>query len=176
MYGAHALANLLREQGCEATVVGGDFAIFVPSRDGQSAAFHGFGGSNDPGAASHYWVESDGRLVDASTLMLHRTTDQAIVRLPIVYWPVEQKLPRYIRYAEAMRAHRDAEFSTILEQRETAEAVIEGGRRRFSKKVAHSKPEILDGPNFVFGANAKSSWAKAAAKYEVNLSYGPPPF
>lgn len=176
MYGAYAVAHLLREQDFGATVVGGDFAMFVPARDGRSAAFHGFGGSNEPGTASHYWVESDGRLIDASTLLLHKTTDQTIVRLPIIYWPVEQPLPRYIRYAEAMRAHRDAEFSTVLDQRETAEAVVEGCRRRLSNRSAHSKPEILDGPEYVFRAKARNTWSKAAAEFDANLSYGPPPF
>lgn len=176
MYSAYALAHLLREQDREATVLGGNFAIFAPSRDGKSAAFHGFGGSDEPGTASHYWVESEGRLIDASTLLLHQTTDQAIVRLPIVYWPMIKKLPRYVRYAETMRAHRDAEFSTISEQRETAEAVIDGSRRRLSNKGIQTKSDVLDGPEYIVRAKAKSAWAKAAAEYEANLSYGQPPF
>lgn len=175
MYGAYALAHLLRERDFGATVVGGDFAIFVPARDGKSAAFHGFGGSNEPGTASHYWVESDGRIIDASTLLLHRTTDQLIVRLPVVYWPVGQTLPRYLRYAERMRAHEDAEFSTVLEQRETAEAVVEGCRRRLMNRSAYHKPEVLDGPDYVIRTRAKNAWAKAAAEFDANLDYGPPP-
>lgn len=143
---------------------------FVPARDRKSAAFHGLGGFKESGTTFHYWVESDGRLIDASTLLLHKTTDQSIVRLPVVYWPVEQPLPRYIRYAEAMRAHRDAEFSTVLEQRKTAEAVVEGSRRRLSNRSVHSKPEILDGPSYVVGTKAKNPWAKAAAEFDANLS------
>lgn len=176
MYSAYALAHLLREQDREATVVGGDFAIFAPARDGKSAAFHGFGGADEPGTASHYWVESEDRLVDASTLLLHQTTNQAIVRLPIVYWPIIRKLPRYIRYVETMRAHRDAEFSTISEQRETAEAVIDGSRRRLSNKGMQTKSDVLDGPEYIVRAKAKSAWAKAAAEYEANSRYGQPPF
>ena len=175
MYGAYALAHLLRERDFGATVVGGDFAIFVPTRDGKSAAFHGFGGSNEPGTASHYWVESDGRIVDASTLLLHRTTDQLIVRLPVVYWPVGQTLPRYLRYAERMRAHEDAEFSTVLEQRETAAAVVDGCRRRLSGRALPTKQEVLDGPKYIFRSKAKNAWSKAAVEYETNTSYGSPP-
>lgn len=176
MYGAFALAHLLRERGFEATVVGGDFTIFAPTRDGRSAAFHGFRGSSEPGTASHYWVESADRVVDASTLLLHKTTDQNIVRLPVVYWPLAEAFPRYIRYKERMRARKDAEFSTVLEQREMAATVVDACRRRLSKASMLSKPAILDGPGYVFGAKAKDSWANAAAAFEADLSYGPPPF
>ena len=126
MYGAYALAHLLQEMDFEACVVGGDFAIFVPTQDGRSAAFHGFGGSSEPGTASHYWVETGGRLIDASTLSLHTTTNQNIVRLPIVYWPISESFPRYLRYSGKMRALKDAEYSTIAEQCETASAVVDG--------------------------------------------------
>jgi hypothetical protein len=176
MYGAFAVAHLLRERGCEATVVGGDFAIFAPTRDGKSAAFHGFGGSSDPGTASHYWVESCDRVVDASTLLLHKTTDQVIVQLPVVYWPLADALPRYIRYNEKLRVHKDAEFSTVLEQREMAATVVDACRLRLSKTSVLSKPAVLDGPGYVSRAKAKDAWANAAAEFEANLSYGPPPF
>jgi hypothetical protein len=69
-----------------------------------------------------------------------------------------------------MRAHRDAEFSTVLEQRKTAEAVVEGSRRRLSNRSVHSKPEILDRPSYVVGTKAKNPWAKAAAEFDANLS------
>lgn len=178
MYGAFALAHLLRDATFEATVIGGDFAIFVPTRDGKSAAFHGFGGSTKLGTTSHYWVESEGRLLDASTLLLHTTTLQNIVRLPVVYWPVSKSLPRYIRYDKKMRAYAGAEFSTIPEQRETATAVVEECRRRMKvgSRTVTTKLEVLDGPEFVFRARARNSWAKAAADFETNTRYGPPPF
>ncbi len=175
MYGAFALAHLLREMDFEATVVGGDFAIFVPARDGRSAAFHGFGGSNEPGTASHYWVESCGRVVDASTLFLHTTTDQDIVRLPVIYWPISQELPRYLRYSAIMRADKGAEFSTVLEQREKAAAVVDGCLRRLSGRALPSKQEVLDGPKYVFRTKAENAWSKAAVEYETNTSYGSPP-
>ena len=170
------MAHLLQEMDFEACVVGGDFAIFVPTQDGRSAAFHGFGGSSEPGTASHYWVETGGRLIDASTLSLHTTTNQNIVRLPIVYWPISESFPRYLRYSGKMRALKDAEFSTIAEQCETASAVVDGCRRRLSGTALPSKAEVLDGPKYVFRNRAKSAWSKAAREYETNTGYGSPPF
>lgn len=178
MYAAYALAALLRDAGYQAIVVGGDFLAFVPNRDGLEAAFHGFGGGVDAGTASHYWVESENRLLDTGPLLLPQTAAKPIETPPAVYWPLEADLPRYLRYNPRMRMAPDAVFSTIREQCEKAENLIDDCRRRMrtAKGTGPTKLALLDGPNYT-RLNARSdAWASAAWRYENSPQFGDPPF
>lgn len=174
MYGAFALTALLREHGFNARVAAGDFVIFTPSFDGRSAGFHGFAGTLDSGNEAHYWVESEGRIIDSSPLLLHTTTETKIVQPPLIYWPIEDTLPRYLRYNTKTILSDDAKFSPIAEQCATAEMVIQGSRRRM-KRLLVKKLKILDGPNFIRSANVSDKWSLAAARFEDEKYLGEPP-
>ncbi len=75
-----------------------------------------------------------------------------------------------------MRTSKDAKFSTVLEQRETTEAFVEGYHRRLVNGSMHPKVEILNGRDYVHRAKAKNLWAKAVAEFDTNLNYGAPLF
>jgi len=146
MYGAYALAALLRDAQYPAIIVGGDFLVFTPSRDGQSAGLQGFGGSTTVGTASHYWVESEKRLVDPSPMMLPPTTSTQIVKPPAIYWPLDTPFPRYLRYVAKMRVSPDAVFSRVPEQCSKAEAIVEEFRQQMQETRTSmiTKLSVLD--------------------------------
>lgn len=177
MYGAYALAALFREASYEATVVGGDFAIFIPSHDNSSAAFHGFGGSEVVGTLSHYWVESGKHIVDPSPLLLHMTTTQHLANRPVVYWPLSEPFPRYLRYIPKMKISHDAEFSTVPQQCDAATLFTNKCRQRLTTQrgVMTKSFSVLDGKEYIFRTKKPDTWTKAAKQYETNTSYGEPP-
>ena len=178
MYGAYALAALLRDAQYPATIVGGDFLVFTPTVDGQSAGLHGFGGSTTVGTASHYWVESEKRLVDPSPMMLPLTTSTQIIKPPAIYWPLDTPFPRYIRYVARMRMSPAASFSLVPEQCSKADAIVEEFRQQMhgTRTPVITKFPVLDGPDYIRRYGAKDKWAHAAARFEDTPSFGEPPF
>lgn len=109
MYAAFGIRDLLRLRGISAEIVGGDVLCFVLSQDARQSTLQGFGNASSE-LPSHFWLESDGVLLDLGPHYLPRGSSYPALAMPVVRWPLKAELPLFLRYRRRIRYHADVQL------------------------------------------------------------------
>jgi hypothetical protein len=176
-YSAFGIHALLLDAGVEAQIVGGDFGAFIVSPDNRRAAVQGFGFGEEQ--CSHFWVESDGRLLDLGPHYLPRDSSFPVVAMPAVAWPLAEPLPRGLRYRALDRFPPDAGMSSepIIQAR--GERFMEACRQRMARqKGALTLPcWMLDGTaTWESRIRRREHWALGLKEFEKRAAPADLPF
>ncbi|PRY04485.1 hypothetical protein B0G73_112161 [Paraburkholderia sp. BL25I1N1] len=94
-YASYAIRALLKDAGTQSELVGGDFLAFVVSTDNRRAGVQGFAFGEQQ--CSHFWVETDDRIVDLGPFFLPRESSYPAVSMPAVAWKMSYALPHDTR-------------------------------------------------------------------------------
>lgn len=168
MYAAFAIKTLLRDQGIDAQIVGGDFASFVISPDLAEPSFQGFGyGEID---CSHFWVETEDRLIDLGPSYLPLESREPIVAMPAAAWELTHPLPNYLRYRAKLRFPEEALMNPDPAINARNERFIEQCRARLANgggATGLSTWILTSDTSLEAAAKRKDRWAIGASKFET---------
>lgn len=95
-YSAFAISNLLRDEGMDAAIVGGQFAALVVAADGSRMAIQGF--LDGPEPFPHLWVEAENRLIDPGPYLLAFGSEYPVLPMPMLVWDMRAPLPSAFQY------------------------------------------------------------------------------
>lgn len=165
-YAAFAMRALLLDGGFDAEIVGGDFVAFIVSRDGERAGMKGFGFGAEQ--CSHFWVETNGRLLDVGPYLLPEDASYPVAGMPLVAWDLATPFPAYLRYRRVRRFPADAVMSAVPEHNARCDRFIAACRSRAANHIAGSKPLtwlLTDSSATVAAARRRDSWAIGAMRF-----------
>lgn len=166
MYAAFGLSSLLRDTGISAQVVGGDFLCALVSKDGTQMSLQGFGTSGR-GEPSHFWVETQGFMLDLGPTYLPYGSSFPAPSPPILRWPVTSPLPAFLAYRERARFAEDVVISTTEFQKRNTEFVAHC-RETNRSKAGRTLPnawQLKDYQSLRYAASKKDPWAIAANEF-----------
>lgn len=164
-YAAFGVAALLREDGIEAHAAGGDFMAFVMSHDGQQAVLQGFGFGEDQ--CSHFWVETDQRLIDLGPYFLPDDARFSAVPMPAVAWDIAEPLPRSIRYRAITRFFADAKMSSDPTISARCDAFVARCFREVRADTKRFPTWLVTGKaSMRIAASRRNLWALGAERFE----------
>ncbi len=168
-YVACAVRAILKRNGIKATIVGGDIGAFTLSADGRKSVLQGFGGGVDKTKPSHFWVESNGVILDPCVSYLPKSSRIGAVSMPMIAWSKNNALPKYLQYVEKIRYPEDAEYVYPDDIASRIQDFIECCQKRYSSKEENKKLAtwLLSNPNELnIAARSGDRWAKGAILFQ----------
>jgi hypothetical protein len=175
-YAVFGIRSLLQDIGCTAQVFGGDFLAFVVSRDGMRAGLQGFGGGETQ--CSHFWVETEERIIDLGPHYLPKSSSFPVVRMPAVAWKKNGELPLYLRYKPLQAFPESVSMSSIETQNARCEQFVQACRERFAGQLSNSSfpTWLATDHQSVVHASRRDDWANAALRFGKECSSDSLPF
>ncbi|MEZ8238596.1 MULTISPECIES: hypothetical protein [Vibrio] len=168
LYSACAIHTILLNAGVKSSIVGGNVGVFTMSIDGRDARLEGFRGftSEQP---SHFWVETQGYILDPNTTYLPKGSRMDAVEMPMIVWDKSEVLPKYLQYEETIRYMEDAQYCLPDDIANRIKTFIEDCSKRYFSRAAKKKlPTWILTSKHGLNDAARSGdrWAKGALRFE----------
>jgi hypothetical protein len=163
MYASFGIAALLKDEGIQTQIVGGDFICAVVSKDGSQMNLEGFGTASK-GAPSHYWVEALEQRLDLGLMYLPQGSRLHAAHMPALRWPLAIGLPDFIAYRERERYVEDVEIDDPEFKQRNANflAHCRDKRSAFGAPATLAAWQLRDFRSLRYAAHKKDAWAMAA--------------
>lgn len=135
VYAALGIHTLLRDAGVAAELTGGDVLAFVVAQDNSRAGMQGFGFGKEQ--CSHFWVESEGCILDLGPYFIPNGSSYPVARMPAAAWPLSEALPPYLRYWKKQTLPAFSELSDDPVIRDRGARFVALCRKRFAAQHGH---------------------------------------
>lgn len=176
MYGACAVQALIEDAGGQAILAGGNMLAFTISGNGDPPVAQGFGGG-DAATPSHFWVESDKRLIDLGPHYLPKRSNYPVLPMPMVAWDNVKTLPNFLYY-QSLTAHAsDVRIVFPPDIADRMEKFLAKCRHRYAALTKTKlRTWLLTGEMSLHAAiKRRDRWAMGAQRFEERrLSLVPP--
>lgn len=176
MYAACAVEALIHDTGEQATLTGGNMLVFTLSGAGDPPVAQGFGGG-DVRKLSHFWVESDSRIIDLGPNYLPRRSARPILAMPMIAWKSANTLPNYLYYRSLTGGAPAVQVQHTPETAERMAKFLAKCRRRYASPMpVKMRTWVLTGEkSLVEAAKRGDHWAIGARRFQSRqLNLVPP--
>ena len=176
-FSAFGTRALLQDAGCDAVLVGGQFAAFVMTPDGSHLAVQGFKSGHEP--HPHYWVEADDRLIDLGPHLLAFGSGYPVVPMPAIAWDMSAPLPSSFRYKAQQRYPANSPMSTDRRLCAQADAFVADCRAMAADRARTPRLPTWMATSYatlLAAVERDDPWACGAKRFEQIAQNHPLPF